>query len=72
MATILMCFFVRSRAIGRIVCARNLIFWLRIPWDMSKKGFYSDFQNFEFYDNGDHFDVFFLSVCGLDIAFFAL
>ncbi len=33
-------------------CARNLIFWLRTPWDMSKKVIFSEFQNIEVYDNG--------------------
>ncbi len=73
LAAILMCFFyVCSRARGRIFCARYLIFWLRTPWDMCKKVFFSDFQNFDFYDNGGHFDVFFMSVRGLEVAFFAL
>ncbi len=39
------------RARGHIFSDKNLIFWLRTPWDMSKKVFFSDFQNFDFYDN---------------------
>ncbi len=39
---------------------------------MSKKGFFFFFQKFDFYDNGGHFDVFVLSVRGLEVAFFAL
>ena len=34
--------------------------------------FFSDFQNFDFYDNDGHFDVIFMSVRGLEVAFFAL
>ena len=62
-------FYVCSRARGGIFGARNLIFWLRTHWDMSKKVFFSDFQNFDFYDNGGHFDVFFMSVRGQEVAF---
>ena len=47
-----------SRARGHISSAKNLGFWLRRPWDMSKKSFFSDFQNFKFYDNGGQFFFF--------------
>ena len=48
------------------VCGLEIVFfaletyfvWLRTPWDMSKKGFFSDFQNFDFCDNGGHFSFF--------------
>ena len=45
---------VRLRTTGHIFYAKNLIFWLRRPWDMSKKeGFFSDFAG--------HFSVFLLT-----------